>query len=273
MVQEDTRAFAQTLRIELLRGLRDVGQGHLGGAMSVMDLLAVLYGGEMKIDPQNPGWDGRDYFVLSKGHAGPALYTALAVKGYFPLDWLKTINSNGTRLPSHCDRTKTPGVDMSAGSLGQGFSAAVGIAHGLKVQGKDNYVYTVVGDGECNEGQVWEAALYAPSHRLNHLIAFVDKNGKQLDGPTDDVLVLGDLRQKFEDFGWFALDVDGHDTDAIRAAIARGKQQTDKPTMIILHTVKGKGCSFVEHELNNHHARFTAAQADEAIAALEKGGC
>ena len=268
--QESYKEFAQTIRIETLKALKGLGFGHVGGAMSASDLFAVLYGGEMKIDPENPSWEDRDYFVMSKGHAGPGLYTTLALKGYFPVEELKTINTNGTRLPSHCDRNNTPGIDMSTGSLGQGMSTGIGIAHGLKIQGKPNYTYLLSGDGEGDEGQIWEGALYAPQHELDHLIAFVDYNKQQLDGYTKDILDLGDLGQKFREFGWYTLEVNGHDTDAITAAIQLAKENTGKPTMIVLHTVKGKGCTFAEGVLYNHHMTFTAEQCDEAISELSK---
>lgn len=268
--QEEYKKFATEIRIETLKALKGLGFGHIGGAMSSTDLFAVLYGGEMQIDPKNPSWEARDYFVMSKGHAGPGLYTTLALKGYFPVEELKTINTNGTRLPSHCDRNNTPGIDMSTGSLGQGMSTAIGIAHGLKIQGRDNYTYLLIGDGECDEGQIWEGALYAPQQKLNHLIAFVDYNKQQLDGYTKDILDLGDLTQKFKDFGWNAIEVDGHNTDAIANAIKLAKFSEDKPSMIILNTQKGKGCTFSEGVLYNHHMTFTAEECDEAIAELSK---
>jgi len=266
--KEELKSFAKNIRIEALKAFGGLGFGHVGGAMSAADILGVLYGGIMKIDPQNPDWEGRDYFVMSKGHAGPALYAALALRGYFPMDELKTINTNGTRLPSHCDRNNTPGIDMSTGSLGQGMSTAIGIAHGNKMLGKRNYTYLLLGDGESQEGQVWEGALYAPQHNLDHLIAFIDCNKQQLDGYTKDICDLGDLTQKFLDFGWYTMEVDGHDVEAIADAIESGKKQDEKPIMIILHTQKGKGCDFAEGILYNHHMTFTKEQCDNAIAKL-----
>lgn len=266
--EQDLKLFAKNIRIEVLKALGGLGFGHIGGAMSAADVLGVLYGGMMKIDPQNPNWKDRDYFVMSKGHAGPALYAALALRGYFPLEELKTINTNGTRLPSHCDRNSTPGIDMSTGSLGQGMSTAIGIAHGSQMLGKPNYTYLLLGDGETQEGQVWEGALYAPQHKLSNLIAFIDCNKQQLDGYTKDICDLGDLKQKFLDFGWYTLEIDGHDTDAIVSAIELGKSQDEKPVMIILNTKKGKGCHFAEDILYNHHMTFTKAQCVQAIAKL-----
>jgi transketolase len=171
---EAMRRLSADIRIETVRSLAAAGFGHIGGSASIADVLAVLYGGVMRIDPENPRWDERDWLVLSKGHCGPALYAALALKGFFPMEWLKTVNQAGTRLPSHADRTKTPGIDMTAGSLGQGLSAAAGIALGNRLQGFDSYTYCIVGDGELNEGQIWEALQAANQFHLDHLIVFVD---------------------------------------------------------------------------------------------------
>jgi transketolase len=213
--------------------------------------------------------------VLSKGHSGPALYATLALKGYFPEEELLTLNQPKTRLPSHCDRNKTPGVDMTTGSLGQGMSTAIGVTLGNRMDGRANYTYLILGDGECDEGQVWEGALFAGHRKLNHLIGFVDDNAKQLDGYTKDICDLGDIAAKFAQFNWFAQDVDGADVAAVYAAIEKAKAQQQQPAMIVLHTVKGKGCSFAEKVMLNHHMAFTREQADEAIAVLEaelKGG-
>lgn len=267
---DELNNFAANIRITILKGLRELGFGHVGGSMSMVELMAALYGECMNIDPTNPNWEDRDWYVQSKGHSGPAVYATLALKGYFPEEEILTINQGGTNLPSHCDRNKTKGIDMTTGSLGQGMSTAIGVALGNKLKKKDNYTYLLLGDGECNEGQVWEGALFAPQQKLDHLIAFVDNNGKQLDGYCKDICDMGDLRQKFEDFGWHAQDVDGHDIEAIVEAVDRAKQAVGKPSMIILHTEKGKGCTFTEGVFYNHHVKFTKEQADEAIEALEK---
>ncbi len=271
------RVFAEEIRVETLKEFAALGFGHVGGAMSIIETLAVLYGGEMRIDPKNPGWEERDRLVMSKGHAGPALYATLALKGYFPLDVLKTLNQGGTSLPSHCDRLKTPGVDMTTGSLGQGISLACGLALGNRALGRDAYTYLVLGDGECNEGQVWEGAMFAAHFKLCNLIAFVDLNKQQLDGSCDDVMHMGDMVKKFESFGWLTCKVDGHNVDAILDAIHAGKQQKDKPVMIILDTVKGNGCEFAMGRFPNHHIAFTAeefapsVQKAEAVLAQVKG--
>lgn len=247
--------------------------GHIGGSVDLCELLAVLYFHAMHIDPQDPRLPERDRFVLSKGHGGPALYATLALRGYFPLEKLQTLNRPGTDLPSHCDMNRTPGIDMTTGSLGQGFSCAVGMALGARMEHLPSTIFACIGDGESQEGQVWEGALYAPQHKLSHLIAFLDYNHQQLDGYTKDICDLGDMRQKFQDFGWYALEVDGHDVDAIYDAIALAKHQQEKPTMIVLQTQKGKGCFFAEGIKYNHHMRFSKEQCEEAIARLEKEGC
>lgn len=264
----DLNILATKIRIETIKQIKKRGFGHLGGAMSIADVLAVLYGEVMKIDHTNPKWEQRDWFVCSKGHAGPAVYSALALKGYFPIEELETLNQPGTNLPSHCDRLKTKGVDVTTGSLGQGFSTALGVALGNRLSGKDNYTYAIIGDGEADEGQVWETIMYAAQKKINTFISFIDYNKQQLDGYTKDVNDLGDLRKKLEDFGWYALEVDGHNVAEIYNAIEQGKSQKDKPVMIILHTMKGKGCTFTENTLNNHHIEVDNAKSDEAINVL-----
>jgi len=262
----EVKALAAQIRLETLKELAHLGFGHVGGAMSIVETLAVLYGAVMKYDPANPAWEGRDYYIMSKGHAGPGLYAALAVKGFFPMEWLKTLNQGGTNLPSHCDRNKTPGIDMTTGSLGQGVSAAVGIAKSIKMDNADNYVYLMVGDGELNEGQVWEGLMFASHHKLDNLIMFVDYNKQQLDGNTKNVLDLGDLVAKFTAFGFDTVMVDGHDVEAIYNAIEAGKAKSGKPICIVLDTIKGYGCSCAEGVVPNHHIAFKPGQLDGDIA-------
>ena len=265
---KDIRVFAEEIRVETLKEFAHLGFGHVGGAMSIIETLAVLYGSEMHIDPKNPGLETRDKFVMSKGHAGPSLYATLALKGYFPLENLMTLNQGGTTLPSHCDRLKTPGVDMTTGSLGQGISTAIGLALGDRLMGrKDCYTYLMLGDGECNEGQVWEGAMFAAHYKLDHLIAFVDLNKQQLDGKTDDVMYMV---EKFKAFGWNTLKVDGHNVDAIKDAIDAAKAQSGKPSMIILDTVKGHGCLLAESMFPCHHIAFTAEQIAPSVEHAEK---
>jgi transketolase len=270
--------FAEQIRAETLKEFACLGFGHLGGSLSVVDLLAVLYGKVMRVDPQNPQWDGRDYLIMSKGHAGPALYAALALKGFFPLETLRTLNQPRTHLPSHCNRILTPGIDMSTGSLGQGISVAVGLTLGLRRDGKDNFVYAVIGDGECGEGQIWEGVLSAAHHKLDRLILFVDYNKQQLDGYTDDILSMGDFKAKFEAFGWHTQRVNGHDTSEIESAVRVAKTVSGKPHVVISDTVKGKGSRIAEGKKYNHHITFRAedlaqdiAEVTEKIKRLEAG--
>ena len=259
---------AEGIRLVTLHTLAGFGSGHIGGAMFIVETLAVLYSGELRCDPENPDWPDRDRLVMSKGHAGPALYATLALKGFFPREMLTELNQGGGHLPSHCDRTKTPGIDMTTGSLGQGMSTAIGIALGQRMNGSDSYTYLVLGDGECDEGQVWEGALFAAHNKLDHLIAFVDRNGQQLDGYVKNVLDTGDLAEKFRAFGWFTQEVDGHDCGAIQAAVQAAKEHEGEPCMIVLHTVKGYGCTFAEGIEANHHMSFTEEQIEEATAAV-----
>ncbi|MDR0858695.1 MAG: transketolase [Oscillospiraceae bacterium] len=267
MNSQQLKEFARDIRVTTLEAFKTPLFGHIGGAMSICDVLAVLYGSVMRCDPKNPQWAERDKLVLSKGHAGPALYAALCLKGYFPREMLTELNQGGGHLPSHVDRTKTPGIDMTAGSLGQGLSAACGIALGDRLSGFDSRTYCIVGDGELNEGQNWEAIMFAAQYKLGNLTLFVDNNKIQLDGYTNDVMSLGNLKQKLEASGWSVVQIDGHDVAAISDAIKATSGQL--PGAVILDTVKGKGVDFVEAAApNNHHLTFTLAQLDDAIAAL-----
>lgn len=271
--KRELEKFATEIRLETIKELKNLGFGHIGGAMSVIETLAVLYGKVMKIDPRNPKWEDRDWLVMSKGHAGPALYATLALKGYFSLEELMTLNTGGTKLPSHCDRNLTTGVDMTTGSLGQGMSTAIGVALGNKIDGRENYVYLIVGDGEINEGQIWEGALFAPNHQLDNLIMFVDNNKKQLDGYTRDINNLGSISNKFASFNWDVYDVDGSDIEEIYEAIEEAKEVREKPSAIILDTVKGQGIRFIEETMNNHHMNFSEKEdklLKEVILELEK---
>jgi transketolase len=271
ITENELKKFATEIRIITLQCLRARGFGHVGGSLSVVDVLAVLYGDIMKYDPKVPAWSDRDYLVMSKGHAGPALFGALALKGFFPMDWMETLCEPGTNLPSHCDRLKTPGVDVSTGSLGQGLSVAAGIAQGLAIQGKQNYVYAILGDGECDEGQIWEAVQYASHYKINNLIAFVDWNKKQVDGPVEKIMDLGNLRRKFEAFGWFALQVKGSDISAIRRAImVAQKSQNEMPAVIVLDGIKGSGVAEYEQKEFNHFFTLDIEVIDRVIENLEK---
>lgn len=262
--------FAKEIQIETIKAITEFGMGHVGGALSMAHCLAVLYGKQMKIDSNNPYWEERDWFVLSKGHCGPALYATLALKGFFSKEELKTINRPGTNLPSHCDRNKTPGIDMTTGSLGQGGSCAAGIAQGHKISGRNNYTYLMMGDGECQEGQVWEMALFAAHQQLDHLIAFVDRNKLQLDGFVEDINALGDLKQKFTDFNWHTQEVNGHDVAAINQAIENAKANRNSPSMIILDTIKGEGWSEIANKTNCHSMSLTIEDSKRAIAEMQE---
>lgn len=269
--KKQTDAFAIQIRKNTMRAIAAKGNGHVGGALSIADLLAVLYHDVMHVDPKNPAMPDRDVIVISKGHAGPAMYATLALKGYFDLDVLDTLNQNGTILPSHTDRLKTPGVDMTTGSLGQGASLAAGAALADKLDGRQNYTYLILGDGELDEGQVWESVLFAAQRKLNHLITFVDANGKQLDGTTDEVCALGDIAAKFASFGYHTIDVaDGNDTQRIYDAILAAKQEQTRPVAVILHTVKGAGVQLYASMKNCHSPKVSAADYAAALADLEE---
>lgn len=268
--KKELRLFSKKIQMYTMRTIGSLGVGHVGGSLSVADLLAVLYGKAMKYDSSRPDWEERDWLVCSKGHAGPAVYSALALKGFFPESELLTLNRPGTRLPSHCDRNLTTGIDMTTGSLGQGASTAAGVAFGMKLDGKNNFVYLILGDGEIQEGQVWEMALFASQRKLSNLIAFVDYNHIQLDGYTDDICSLGDVRAKFEAFGWYAQDVDGHDVEAIDQAIRNAKAQNEKPSMIVLETEKGHGWSEIAGKLNGHCPTVSEEQLKAALEEMQQ---
>ena len=265
-LNKELQKLALEIRIGIVEEIQARGFGHIGGSLSLADALAVLYGAVMRYDSQNPKWPDRDKLVCSKGHAGPGVYATLAVKGFFPYEDLKTLNQPGTYLPSHCDMNKTPGVDMTTGSLGQGTSAAVGIALGDRLKGRDSRTYLLVGDGESDEGQVWEAAMFTAAKKITNLIWLVDDNKKQLDGYTQDVLPIFDLEAKFAAFGFDARRVDGNDIaqvyDALTAPIG------DKPRAIILDTVKGKGIREVEETMGNHSMTVAADVCDKWLAGL-----
>lgn len=250
--------FTKQIKLELLKQLTHIGYGHIGGSLSILEILSVLYSDIMNIDPKNPHDDTRDYLVLSKGHSGPALYSTLAVKGYYEKEMLLTLNANGTMMPSHCDRLKTPGIDMTTGSLGQGISAAVGIAKAIKLENKPNKVYTIVGDGELDEGQCYEAMQFAVHHKLNNLFVIVDENKMQLDGYTKDISEIN-IQDRFNAFGFETYYVDGHSEEVIKQTILNVKDN-DKPKCIILDTIKGHGIEFLENNLGNHHVRFSDDQ-------------
>jgi transketolase len=244
--------------------------GHPGGSLSAADILTALYFGVLRIDPQRPKWPDRDRFVLSKGHAAPALYATLAERGYFPVEELKTLRRIHSHLQGHPDMRKTAGVDASTGSLGQGLSIANGMALGGKLDNRDFRVYAVLGDGECEEGQIWEAAMAAAHYKLDNLTAFLDHNGLQIDGPIEAVLSPEPLAEKWRAFGWHVIEIDGHDFGQILKAVEEAKQTSGRPTMIVARTVKGKGCSFMENEADWHGKAPSPEQAEKALVELRE---
>lgn len=255
---------AMDIRITGLKMVEKAHSGHIGGAFSMSEIMSVLYFDKMNIRPEEPDWEDRDRFVLSKGHCTVALYPTLALRGFFDVKLLDTFRKIDGHLSGHAEMRYVPGVDMSTGSLGQGFSVAVGMAVGAKMAGKELTVYTVMGDGEIQEGQIWEASMYAGAHRLDNLIGIVDSNKVQLDGTVKEVLDTGDLKQKFESFGFFVQSIDGHDVEAVSEAVDRAKAEKGRPSMIIANTVKGKGVSFMEgqsawHGKTPNEEQFEAA--------------
>ena len=262
--------ICKEIRRWTIESIYSIGKGHVGGCMSIIEVLTVLYFDKMKIDPENPKMEGRDRLVVSKGHAGPAVYATLAKRGYFPKEQLTTLNKINTNLPSHCDMNRTVGIDMTTGSLGQGFSCAVGVAVGSQIKQDGATIYTIIGDGESQEGQIWEAAMFAAHRKLSNLIAFTDCNRMQIDGMVDEVCSLGDLDAKWAAFGWFVQRVNGHDCAAIGEAIERAKEQKERPSMILLDTVKGQGVSFAMeagpacHSMSVTKTEYESAMADLA---------
>lgn len=269
MEEQTLKRFAAQIRLKTCEMLLHAGFGHLGGALSIVETLAVLYGSVMKLDPQRPDLKDRDWFVLSKGHGGPSYYAALALKGYFDESVLFTLNQNGTSLPSHPDRLKIRGVDVTTGSLGQGVSQAAGIAKGLRIQKLPGRVYCIVGDGECNEGQVWEAVQFAAMQRLDNFVLFVDDNKKQLDGYRRDVSLEADLAEIFRAFGYNTQTVDGADAQAIESAVCTAQTVEGKPHCIVLDTKKCQGIAYFEQLPDNHHIRFNEAEKKELQAAID----
>ncbi|MDO4973137.1 MAG: transketolase [Eubacteriales bacterium] len=270
----DLSAICRDIRCDTIRCIGHLGVGHIGGCLSVVELLGVLYFEAMRIDPRNPQMPGRDRFICSKGHAGPAVYAALANRGYFDKKELLTLNRGGTDLPSHCDMNRTPGVDMTTGSLGQGFSCAVGAALGSKLEEDGAVIYTLIGDGESQEGQIWEAAMFAAAKGLDNLIAFTDYNKLQIDGPVAQVNDIAPLAEKWAAFGWHVIDVeDGNDAEQVSEAVKHAwlGLGSGRPTMVILNTRKGCGVPEIEAlGPGNHNCPFTEEQAEAAIAALRR---
>jgi len=264
----ELNVIARRLRRHVITMISTAGSGHPGGSLSAADILTALYFKIMQHDPKNPGWPDRDRFVLSKGHAAPILYAALAECGYFPAEWFSTLRKVGTCLQGHTDSTLTPGVDMSAGSLGQGLSIGCGMAMAARLDKKTYHIYVMLGDGECQEGQVWEAAMFAPKYNLNNLIAIVDYNRIQLDGFTTDIMDIEPLALKWQSFNWEVIEINGHDMSEIIKALEQARAGQAKPTVIIAHTVKGKGVSYMENNIDYHGKAPSKADTELALKEL-----
>ena len=271
-MKTDLKEICKDIRCDIMTCIGHLGVGHIGGCLSVVEALAVLYFQEMNIDPANPQMPGRDRFVCSKGHAGPAVYATLANRGYFDKAELLTLNQGGTHLPSHCDMRLTTGIDMTAGSLGQGFSCAVGIALGAKLEGDGAKVYALVGDGESQEGQIWEAAMFAAAKGLDNLIAITDYNKLQIDGPVAEINDVAPLDEKWSAFGWNVIEVeDGNDVEQVAEALRHTHlcAGSGRPTMVILNTKKGCGVKWIEDlGAGNHNTKVSEEQARAAVAEI-----
>ena len=260
---------ATKLRIEILKMIFEAQSGHPGGSLSAIDIMTALYCKVMKHDPQHPDWPDRDRFILSKGHAAPALYAILAHCGYFPPEKLNTLRKIGSLLQGHPEKNKLAGAEASTGSLGQGISIGIGMALAGRLDGKDYRTYVLVGDGETNEGQIWEAALFAGNHKLDQLVVILDNNGQQLDGSVQEIMPLAPLSDKWRSFGWNVIEIDGHRMNEILTAFERARSMKGKPTIIIAKTVKGKGVSFMENNNEFHGMAPNKEQFSLALQELE----
>lgn len=268
---ESLKKVAANVRQDIIEMITESASGHPGGSLSAVEILTALYFGEMRVNPANPKWEDRDRFVLSKGHGAPALYSVLAEKGFFDKKELMTLRKIGSMLQGHPNMNDTPGIDMSTGSLGQGISAANGMAIAGKIDNKDYRVYALLGDGELEEGEVWEAAMTAAHYKLDNLTAFIDHNGLQIDGPITSVMSPEPVSDKFRAFGWNVIDIDGHNFDEIFKAIDMAKSVKGKPTMIVAKTVKGKGVSFMENNASWHGTAPNKEQCEKALSEIR--GC
>lgn len=263
--------IAQNIRVNIVKMLAEARSGHPGGSLSMVDILTVLYFDKMNVNVDDPKWKDRDRFVLSKGHGAPGLYAVLAEKGFFPKEELFKLRKCDAMLQGHPDMKGTPGVDMSTGSLGQGLSVANGMALAGKLDQKDYRVYAIVGDGEIQEGQIWEAAMSSTHYHLDNLTLFVDHNGLQIDGSNDEVMTVNPIPEKFRAFGWNVIEIVGHDYEQIGAAVAMAQTIKDRPTAIVAETIKGKGVSFMENQAGWHGKAPSLEQRDQAVEELERG--
>ena len=268
----ELKAMAKTVRSDIVRMVHQAGSGHPGGSLSAADLMTGLYFGDIiKVNPEDPQWEGRDRFILSKGHVAPVLYSVLARRGFFPVEDLMTLRQLGSPLQGHPHMNSTKGLDCSAGSLGQGLSVANGLAIAFRKQGMTNRVYCLMGDGELQEGQIWEAVMTAAQHKLDNLCAIVDYNHVQLDGTVEEIKALGDLCEKFHSFGWNVIELDGHDMNQVMEAYRMAMAFKGKPTVLIANTVKGKGVSFMENRCEWHGKAPNAKELEEALAQINAG--
>ncbi len=265
----ELNSICKNVRIDVIKMTHAAGSGHPGGSLSATELLVALYFNELNIDPSNPSWSGRDFFILSKAHVCPALYSVMARKGFFPVEELMSLRKFGSRLQGHPDMNKLPGLEVSGGSLGQGLSVSVGIALGLRKDGKNNRVYCMLGDGELQEGQVWEAIMSAGHYKLSNLLAIVDRNKLQIDGFTEEVMSLEPLKEKWLSFKWNVLECNGHDLKEVLDAFAKARECVDKPTVIIADTVKGKGVSFMENKAGWHGKAPNDEELKKALEELQ----
>jgi transketolase len=268
--REKFKKLAKEIRLTVLKMIYEAGSGHPGGSLSAVEIISTLYFDKMRVDPKNPNWGDRDRFVPSKGHCAPTLYTVLAEKGFFPKSELSTLRRIDSTLQGHPDMLKTPGVDMSTGSLGHGVSVGIGMALGGRLSNKDYYVYVLVGCGELNEGQVWEAAMAAAKYKVDHLIVILDYNCYQLDGSMDEIMPLGDVVAKWKSFGWNVLEIKGHEPEEISDAIDEAKKVEGWPTIIVAHTVKGKGVSFMENTHVWHGRKISDEEYERAVSELRE---
>jgi len=266
---DPVKLYADKIRKTVFETINHAGGGHFGGTLSCVEILCVLYDGFIRYDAGDSQKPDRDRLVLSKGHAGPVLYAILADKGFFPKEWLEDLDKGGSNLPKHVDRLKVPGVDFSTGPLGQGISAAVGMACAAKLDKSGVRVYVILGDGECDEGQVWEAAMCAAHYKVDNLVAIVDRNRRQIDGMTNEIMELEPFAQKWEAFGWRALTTDGHDTIKIKETLREALAARGKPAVIIADTVKGKGISYMENDYTWHSGSLTEEQFARGVSDLE----
>lgn len=267
----DIKALEKTaaeVRIGVVKAIHNAGSGHPGGSLSAADIVTALYFDEMNVDPQEPKMKGRDKFILSKGHAGPVQYSALAVRGYFPMEDIMSLRKLGSKFQGHPDMNKVPGIEMSTGSLGQGFSAAVGMAMANSLDNDPGRIYVMLGDGEIQEGIVWEAAMSAAHYRLDNIVGILDHNGLQIDGRNEDVMTVEPVADKFRAFGWNVININGHDFDEILGAFKNARECRERPTMIIAETIKGKGVSFMENNAGWHGKAPDDEETAKAVAEL-----